>query len=135
MDFCSKALSIINDGVNFITANHMRLTEVREGFCAGELTVVPESLNPMGKVHGGCLAALADTVCASVVRSYGRRGVTLDSTVHYLAAARGSRIRCEGRIVRMGRSVAVCSATLLDERGVTVAVGTYTFHLLDQPTV
>ena len=130
MDFYSKAKDFINNNVNFATANHIRVLEVGEGTCTAELTVVQESLNPMGNVHGGCLATLADVTCGAAVRSYGRKCVTLDCSLHYLAAGTGGRIRGEARVVRKGGTIVVCDVTLLDEKDVKVLVGTLTFYLL-----
>ena len=47
----------------FSSHNNIRVTATYEdGSGEGELIVTRESLNPHGIVHGGCLAALADSV-------------------------------------------------------------------------
>ena len=137
MDSCSKMdyskiKGFVNDNVNFASANHIRLTRAELDHAEGELTVVPESLNPFGNVHGGCLATLADIVGGATVRSRGRHCVTMNCTLNYLRAATGSRIRGVGDMVRYGRTVAVCDITLLNEQDEKVAVGTFTYYIRDK---
>ena len=45
----------------FSTANGIFVTKIEPGRAEGFLQVTRDSLNPHGKVHGGALAALADT--------------------------------------------------------------------------
>lgn len=48
----------------------VEVTHVEPGRAEGILTVGPDSINPHGKVHGGALATLADTVagCCACAR-------------------------------------------------------------------
>ena len=67
MDSCSKTKRAIPDPRKVIDPfshrNNILITNLYDdGSVDGELTVTPESLNPHGIVHGGCLATLADTV-------------------------------------------------------------------------
>ena len=46
----------------FAEHNGIELTLIETDHVEGEITVTEAHLNPMGMVHGGCLATLADTV-------------------------------------------------------------------------
>ena len=56
----------------FSTANGIFVTKIEPGRAEGFLQVTRDSLNPHGKVHGGALAALADTVGGNCACARGR---------------------------------------------------------------
>lgn len=109
------------------------ITKIETDYAEGEVIVTEESLNPMGMVHGGCLAALADTVAGTAVATRGRVGVTMDCRMDYLRPARGKKIKCVATPRKVGKTIAVYQADLTDDAGKTVAVGTFSFYLTDQP--
>lgn len=145
MDFCnnqSDALSqkamfqAILDRINrpgqFSSDNGMRVTEVGEYSCAGELTVTPGSLNPRGIVHGGCMATLMDTVAGVAACTGGMSCVTLNCSISYLRPAENTqKVYCRTRLIKAGRTVVVMEAILTDDNGRELATGTYTFYLLE----
>lgn len=131
MDSFSNVVNFVNGNVNFASANHIRVVRVAQDYAETELTVVPESMNPLGFVHGGCLFTLADITAGSVVRTRGTHCVTLNSSVNFLRSAKGAKIRGIGRMVRCGKTVAVCDIRLLDENDQEVFTGTFTYYLLD----
>ncbi|MDE6984223.1 MAG: PaaI family thioesterase, partial [Lachnospiraceae bacterium] len=73
--------------LGFIQLLDMKITELSEGYCKGEMPLRPEILNPLGTVHGGCTFALADTIGGSAALTHGSSIVTVDSSIHYLAPA------------------------------------------------
>ena len=131
MDSCSD-LTVWAARNRFAAYNGIRVTRVGPDGAEGELTVTEESLNPMGLVHGGYLAALADTVCGTAVAARGRVGVTMDCRMDYLRPASGKTIKCAAAPRKVGRTVAVYSAELTDDGGKTVAIGTFSFYLTGQ---
>ncbi|HWA64966.1 MAG TPA: PaaI family thioesterase [Mycobacteriales bacterium] len=91
-----------------------------------ELTTIAEV------VHGGAIAALADTAVMAACWCYddppdSLRGSTVDLTVHYLAPATASDLTARGRVLRRGRRLCHVEATVTDAGGTPVAhaVGTY----------
>lgn len=54
-----------------------------------ELETVAESkhMNPLGAVHGGLYMSLADAAMGNAVRSLGIKGVTVDCSTAFIAAA------------------------------------------------
>jgi uncharacterized protein (TIGR00369 family) len=91
-----------------------------------ELTTIGEV------VHGGAIAALADTVVMAACwcdddPPASLRGSTVDLTVHYLAPATASDLTATARVLRRGREICHVEASVTDASGARVAhaVGTY----------
>lgn len=112
----------------FVRHNNIRITKLEELYAEGELTITPDSLNRWGFVHGGCLVSLADTVGGVAATTTGKSTVTLNNTFNFLRPAGGSRIRCVGRAVKVGKTIAVFRCTLTDDREREVANGDFTFY-------
>lgn len=85
----------------------------------------PEFCNPMGNLQGGIIAtALDDAAATACIAKAGRRvGVpTIEFKVSFLAPARmGAELSCEGRVVKMGRTVTFAEADMTDETGKLIA--------------
>ena len=117
----------------FSSHNNIRVTATYEdGSGEGELIVTRESLNPHGIVHGGALAALADTVGGAATFAAYRRGcVTVNYSMNFLRPAWGSnrKIRCRAQAVKLGRTLSVFGMSLTDDEGVEVASGNFTFYI------
>ncbi|KIX84442.1 PaaI family thioesterase [Thermus filiformis] len=98
-----------------------------ERFTRGEgraelwLSVREEFLQAQGRVHGGVLASLLDTVMGSAAGSLGARVVTVDLAVSYLRPAEGPRLVAEGWVVRAGESLFFAEGAVRDEGGQEVA--------------
>ena len=102
---------------------------VETGFAQGVLEVGPNSINPHGKVHGGALATLADTVGGCCACSKGGLCVTSSSTMEFLRPADGPRIFCTATPKKMGYHLSVIQVELTNVSGETVATGTFTFFM------
>ena len=77
----------VNLHSGFAVHNGMKITHISKDRVVGEMPITPESLNPLGLVHGGCLAALADSVAGTAVYVHGRVCVTLNCSFNYLRPA------------------------------------------------
>lgn len=76
------------------------------------------------ELHGGVIAALIDIAGDYAVALKLGRGVpTIGLHVDYLRFARGARAMATGRIVKLGRSIAVVDIMVTDETGALIAVG------------
>lgn len=91
-----------------------------------ELTTIGET------VHGGAIAALADTAVMAACWCGAEppeslRGSTVDLTVHYLAPATASDLTAHAKVLRRGRKISHAEASVTDAAGTRVAhaVGTY----------
>ena len=72
-----------------------------------------------GVVHGGVLAALADT--AGGLATYmacprGTRVATIEMKINYLEAVEGGSVTAEARVVRIGGHIAVVDCDVRDDR-------------------
>jgi uncharacterized protein (TIGR00369 family) len=88
---------------------------VEIGFEAG-----PEHLNLQGLVHGGILATLADSAMGLAVRTVlepGRRHVTVQLGIEFLAPGRPGRIVAHGRSVKVGSQIGFAEADVVDPGG------------------
>ena len=84
------------------------------------------------RVHGGALAALADTVGGAATFAAYRRGcVTVNYSMNFLRPAWGSnrKIRCRAQAVKLGRTLSVFGMSLTDDEGMEVASGNFTFYI------
>ena len=85
--------------------------------------------NPMGRVHGGVISALAD---AAMGTAYGR--VLLDSEdfstielkVNFMRPVRLGKLTASARIVQRGLRIGFLDCEIHDSRGKLVATGTST---------
>ncbi len=116
-----------------------RIESLEEGVCVMSLTLEEKHMNPNGVVHGGVLTTLLDEATGHAIVTI--RGlelmaeaphVTLDMSVSFLSGARlGDELVCEGRTLRLGRSVAFAEAEVR-RRGSDdiVAKGAFTYAIL-----
>ena len=94
--------------------------------------------NPGGTVQGGFLAAMLDDTQGPVLFSATKGAVyapTIDFHVVCLKPARPGRFTGKGRVVSLGKTIAVTEAELFDEGGLMVARGTFTGRVMDAAMV
>jgi uncharacterized protein (TIGR00369 family) len=111
-----------------------------EDFGDGHVVIscVPDEFhyNPYGSVHGGLAATLLDTATACAVQTRlpsGSLPATLNLSVSYLRplTSETGLVRSVGKVVSMGRTVAVSEADVVDESGRVLARATATCLLLN----
>lgn len=98
-----------------------------------ELTLefTPDIDNGSGTIHGGMLAALADTAvaCALSTNFGGKMGfATSNLNIHFLRRAK-SDVRAVARIVKKGSTICVGHVDVFDAEGQLVATVTTDFVL------
>lgn len=96
--------------------------EVSEGRVVFALDPQEWHYNPIGSVHGGFLATLADTALACSVHSRlpaGTGYTSLDLTIKFTRAAtiESGRLICEAQTVSFGRRTATAEARITDATG------------------
>jgi len=112
-----------------------RLVEVEAGLAVFEGEPGPHLLNPLGSVHGGVALTLIDSAAGCAVHSELEAGVgytTVETKVNFTRpiAPDGGKVRCEGRVVTRGRTIATAEARLLSSAGKILAHGTSTLIIL-----
>lgn len=94
------------------------------------LKVRPDHKQIHGVVHGGILAALADTTAALAAYSVVPKGTeiaTVTLTINYLAPVPGGRVRADAKVLRAGRNFVVTECEILNEDGSLAAQALLTF--------
>lgn len=95
----------------------------------------PDFCNPMGKLQGGIITtALDDAAATACIAKAGRRvGVpTIEFKVSFLAPARmGAELFCEGRVVKLGRTISFAEADMTDADGRLIARMTTSVMLIE----
>lgn len=85
-----------------------------------------------GYAHGAVVGMMADNACAWATSSVAGDTVTSNDTLHFLAPAKGERLRAKGLVVRAGRRRVVGRAELWPEAQPTLAaIATATITPLD----
>lgn len=93
-----------------------------------ELTVGKQVTNPMGALHGGCIATLVDIFgTAAIALSAPECGVASSLSVQYVSsAAMKSTVAWTAEIVKRGKRLVVVECTARDRKGRLVARGCVT---------
>jgi uncharacterized protein (TIGR00369 family) len=81
-------------------------------------------------VHGGVLAALADTaaaIAAYTVVPQGTEIATIELKINYLSAVPGGKIKAVGTVLRAGRNFVVTECEVFDAKGALAAKALMTF--------
>jgi uncharacterized protein (TIGR00369 family) len=107
------------------------LEEIAPDYALFRLPYREQITNGSGTIHGGVLAALADTAVAFALSTNfdGKMGfATADLTIHYLRRAR-TEIWAKARILKKGRRSNVGEVSMTDSEGREVARAMTSFLL------
>lgn len=103
-------------GVNFPHEVGMVCDLLEPEVAKGHFVVDEKKCNPLGIAHGGTYFTLMDQLAGMLVAANGRVGVTVQCSSNFIRAAKvGDTVRCEARVVHMGRSTALIEARCCDE--------------------
>ena len=121
-----------NEQNPFMKHNGIRAIWLDERQARVEAQIGPGSLNAMGSVHGGLMMAAAEIACGLLVRSDGRKYVTLDSSFRFLRSSTAERIEARAERVKGGRTVSFARAQVVEpDTGRLLAEGDFTFYCLE----
>jgi 1,4-dihydroxy-2-naphthoyl-CoA hydrolase len=108
----------------------MEVVDVGPGHSRFRLPFRPELTQPFGVMHGGALAAVADSAVA--IALWGLLGAdkiftTIEMKINYIAPVSTGEVIAEGKIIHCGRRTAIGDVTLKDqnERLVAKCLATY----------
>jgi uncharacterized protein (TIGR00369 family) len=106
------------------------LESVHDGRAIFRLDVRPRHKQVHNVVHGGILAALADTTAAIAAYTVVPRGVelaTLELKINYLEPVPGGTIKADARVLRGGRNFIVTECEIFNDSGSLAAKALLTF--------
>jgi uncharacterized protein (TIGR00369 family) len=112
-----------------------RLVAIEPGLAIFEGEPSDDLLNPLGSVHGGWALALIDSAAGCALHTElpaGTGYTSVETKVNFTRAIRpdAGTVRCEGRVVTRGRTIATAEARLTDGEGRVLAHGTSTLLIL-----
>ena len=114
----------------------MELVSVGGGRAEVAIDLGEHHFNPQGIVHGGMLAAVADTAIGLALRSMLRPGMThrtAQLNVHFLSKGEGNRVVARGRSLHLGQRMGYGEAEVFDGVGRLLARASATFIVLPAP--
>ncbi len=109
-----------------------QLQGAEPGRAAILMRVRPKHRQVHGVVHGGILAALADTAAGMACYTMlprGTRLATIEMKINYLEPVEKGTIVAEARVLRKGRTIAVAECDIRDTHGLLVAKALLTFAI------
>lgn len=120
----AKLLHNLNTREPYTQHNHIVISDIGEGTSRIELDLKPESLNRLGRPHGGILFTLADDACGVALSGLRQETcVTVSSTMDFMAAAElGDHLIATGQVIRAGRRTCFCQAEVKTAEGKLLAM-------------
>lgn len=114
----------------------IRFTDVGEDFLEGQMDVSPMVHQPMGILHGGATAALAETVgsAASLMFVDHKEKVVkgIELSINHLKSVREGRVKAIAKIQHQGRTVHLWEIRVYDESDKLVAISKLSNIVLDK---
>jgi 1,4-dihydroxy-2-naphthoyl-CoA hydrolase len=109
-----------------------RLIKASRGRVQLRMKVDSRHLQAHGVVHGGVLAALADTsggLATYMACPLGTRVATIEMKINYLEGVERGSVTSDAKVVRIGRHIAVVDCDVTDDAGRLVAKALMTFFV------
>jgi len=99
-----------------------------------ELDVDNRLHNPMGRVHGGVLAALSDAamgIAFGRTLDPGQDFSTIDLHIHFMRPVRGKKLVATGAMIQRGLRIGYVECRITDDRGKEISHSTCSCTVLD----
>jgi uncharacterized protein (TIGR00369 family) len=112
------------------------LDQLDTGFARFRMPFRKELTQVNGVVHGGAIAALADTAVAFALMTLVQRGervTTVEFKINFLAPVDNGEMIGEARVVNKGKRLALADMEVKDEKGKIIAKGAATYMILSSP--
>ncbi len=111
-------------GNPFMDYNHIKVVSASADRAEMAVTLVPESRNLYGFMHGGLIYTILECTAGLAARQDGRRYVTQSSHINFLSNQKEGTVRAVAECVRRGRQMAVYRVQVLGENNKLMADGT-----------
>ncbi len=128
-----KETSVVVNASPYFQLMSMRLLDFDIGSSDLEILVETKHLQPFGVVHGGVFSTLIDAaafwaVYPEIDEKFGMTSV--DLKLNYLAPAKAGKLVARGRKIKLGKTLGLGEAEVLNEEGKILAHGTSTLIVL-----
>lgn len=127
-----EKLKMVNTRCAFNMHNGIYVTDFGDDFCVVECELTPDTQNPLGMAHGGCVFSVCDVAAGALILLRGSNSVTLSANIQYLRPTKGKKMRCVGKIIKDGRSVIVLQTDVYNDDGELTARGTIESYILSK---
>jgi len=112
----------------------IRYTDVGEDFLEATMPVGPTVHQPMGILHGGATAALAESVASAasgiVLHGSGSQPVGLELAINHIKALREGSVTARAQPIHLGSSTHLWQIDIRDHGGERVALAKLTMIVL-----
>jgi uncharacterized protein (TIGR00369 family) len=131
-DYAREVMAVANRSPYFSLLS-MRIVRLEIRGSLIEIELKGKHLQPFGYVHGGVFSSMIDTAtwwAAFPELDQDMGMTTVDLKVNNLAPARTGKMTARGRSIKMGRTLGLADAEVVDESGRLLAHGTSTLMLI-----
>lgn len=113
------------------------ITEIRLGWAKAEAEMSRDRMNPIGSVHGGFIATMADCAAGAAASSYGIQITTMSCNLNFLRPGLNvTHLVATAKEIKHGSRISVYSVRVMKQDGVILTEGTFTFMTLsDNPPI
>ena len=128
-----EAVSARSDRSPYFALLSMSIRDVGIGYSLLHIDVQKKHLQPFGAVHGGVFASIIDAAAFWAVFPEVDEDVgmtTVDLKVNYLAPAKGGKLLARGRRIKLGKTLALGEAEVINQENTILAHGTSTLIIL-----
>ena len=117
----------------YFTLLSMSIRDIGIGYSLLDIDVQNKHLHPLEAVHGGVFASIIDAAAFWAVFPEVDEDVgmtTVDLKVNYLAPAHGGKLIARGRRIKLGRTLGLGEAQVVNEESTILAHGISTLMIL-----
>lgn len=110
----------------------MKIVKLKPGYAELSLAYQKKITQPYGFMHGGAIAALADTVAATAIHTLLEpedKMVSIELKINYLAPVTKGKIVASAKVIHKGRKTAVTDVDIKDNEGKLCAKSIVTYML------
>src|SRR3990172_9825071 len=133
-----KAVSQLVNRSPYFALLSMEVRDLQWGTSLLEVYLEEKHLQPFGNVNGGVMASVVDAATFWAVFPQVERGkglTTAEIKVNYLAPVQKGKLVARGQIIKLGRTLALGEARVMDSGGKLVAHGTATMMVLPEVNI
>lgn len=110
----------------------MKIVKLKPGYAELSMAYQKRLCQPYGFMHGGAIAALADTVAATAIHTLLEpedKMVSIELKINYLAPVTKGKIVAGAKVIHKGRKTAVVDVDIKDSEGKLCAKSIVTYML------
>lgn len=121
---------------NMLETLRIRFTDVGENMLRAEMPVDSRVHQPLGLLHGGASAALAESVGSTAsylfIDANRQEARGIDLQINHLRSVRDGKVTATARLIHKGRSIHLWEIRITDEQERLVAHAKLTNMILDK---